>query len=240
MKKTEKAIRYTATALCGSFLLVSLGLMLARGQISDALLCLLSVVLLLAPAGFEKLLKCKFGLGVYLFFTIYAIGPILGSGYKLYYITDWWDKLLHISGGVAFALVGAAIFQKADGQRRNRILAAVFAFCFSVTLAAMWEFFEFGSDRLFGTDMQRDTVITAIHSRNLGAGLGDTGAIENITQVRVNGQSLPGYLDIGLMDTMLDMLLETLGALVGTVGYALDRKKRLLAFQEPEQAEIRQ
>lgn len=234
MKKAEKVIRYTATALCEVFALVSLGLMLGKAETADLLLCLLSAALLLAPALLERLLKCKFGLGVYLFLTFYAIGPVLGSGYKLYYLTDWWDKLLHISGGVAFALVGAAIFQRADGQRRNRILAAAFAFCFSVTLAAVWEFYEFGSDQLLGTDMQRDTVITAIHSRNLGTGLGDTGSIENITQVSVNGQLLPGYLDIGLMDTMLDMLLETLGALVGTLLYALDKKKRLLAFPVTE------
>ena len=70
-----------------------------------------------------------------------------------------------------------------------------------------------------GTDMQNDTVITALHSYYLSDSLGVAGSLENISQVTVNGTVLPvqGYLDIGLIDSMLAMLLETLGALVVAV-----------------------
>ena len=62
--------------------------------------------------------------------------------------------------------------------------------------------------------MQSDTLMTGLCSYLLGETVGATGSIENITSVAVNGQTLPGYIDIGLMDTMLDLLLETVGAVV--------------------------
>ena len=104
---------------------------------------------------------------------------------------------------------------------------ALFALFFSISVSAVWEFAEFGADRLFQADMQNDTVITAIRSYALGDSLGEKGMLDGIEAVTVNGIPLPfdGYLDIGLFDTMWDMILEALGALVTAVLLLLDREK---------------
>ena len=84
------------------------------------------------------------------------------------------------------------------------IYVALVAFCFSMTIGVLWEFFEFGMDRLFHMDMQKDTIISSI------------------TSVAVNGQDLGfnGYLDIGLYDTMEDLFVNFIGALTFSVfGY---------------------
>ena len=100
---------------------------------------------------------------------------------------------------------------------------ALAAFCFSMTIGVLWEFFEFGMDRLFHMDMQKDTIISSITSvmldptnRNIPI------TIDNITSVAVNGQDLGfnGYLDIGLYDTMEDLFVNFIGALTFSVfGY---------------------
>ena len=103
------------------------------------------------------------------------------------------------------------------------ILLALVAFCFSMTVGVLWEFFEFSMDYLFHMDMQKDTIISSITSvmldptnRNIPI------TIDNITSVAVNGQDLGfnGYLDIGLYDTMEDLFVNFIGALTFSVfGY---------------------
>ena len=95
----------------------------------------------------------------------------------------------------------------------------------TITVSALWEFAEYGSDMLLGTDSQNDTYINGIHSYFLGKTAGQLGSIDGISQVVVNGMELPGYVDIGLIDTMGDMLIETLGASLGCGLLAADQGK---------------
>ena len=77
-----------------------------------------------------------------------------------------------------------------------------------MTIGVLWEFFEFGMDFFLGTDMQKDTVIHAIHSVSLDPTLSNkVVTIPDIQDVVINGESLGlgGYLDIGLLDTMEDL-----------------------------------
>lgn len=196
-------------------------------------MCIGTMLLLCAPAILERLLHCRISLPVYLFILLYAIGPMLGYCHNLYYLTSWWDKLLHTCGGVAFALFGTYLYTHFSDSR-NYVMCGIFAFCFSVTLSVLWEFFEFAADTFLGTDMQNDTVITALNSYFLGSGLGEVGSISSIEQVTVNGQVLPvaGYLDIGLIDSMLDMLLESAGALVVAVIHIADKGKRPVIIEQ--------
>ena len=83
-------------------------------------------------------------------------------------------------------------------------------------------------DNLFHKDMQKDTVIQQITSvaldptnRNIPI------TISNIQDV-VNGESLGlgGYLDIGLYDTMGDLIVNLIGAVVFSANGYFRRKKR--------------
>lgn len=181
--------------------------------------------LVLLPAIMEKLFRCRLCLSVYIFALLYAVGPMMGQCWNFYYTISWWDKLLHISGGVMFAIVGAYFFELLTKRKDHFIGAAIFALCFSMAIAALWEFIEFGADRFLGMDMQDDILVTHLTSYLLGEGIGVTGSIENIQSVVVNGAQLPGYIDIGLTDSMLDMMLESLGALVACLLILFDKGK---------------
>lgn len=228
MTKQEKRIKVTGTILCELFTVFTIIMLLKNGEPDRLALSFVTLLLAAMPLLLEKTRKCRISLPVYLFALAYAVGPMLGHCWKLYYTVPVWDKLLHISGGVMFAILGAYFFQLMVRGEKYPGAEAVFALCFSMAVAALWEFFEFGADIFLGMDMQDDTVIHSLTSYILGESLGVTGSIQDIRSVTVNGIALPGYIDIGLIDSMLDMLLETLGAAVTCLFLWLDRGKHPL------------
>ena len=84
----------------------------------------------------------------------------------------------------------------------------------------MWEFFEFGMDTFFALDMQKDTIIQHFNSVALDPTKSNIPVvISNIHEVFVNGKDLGinGYLDIGLIDTMKDLIVNFIGAVVFSI-----------------------
>ena len=228
LNKKEKIARLICVLLCEAFAGITVIMLLVNKQYDRLPLAVATPFIILAPKILEWIFCCKISLPVYLFGLFYAIGPMLGHCHNLYYTVPWWDKMLHISGGVMFAFLGLFLFEKYVGKdKKKTVMTAMFALCFSMAIAVLWEFCEFGADTFFGMDMQDDTVITHINSYLLDEGVGVAGSIENIEEVIVNGQVLPvkGYIDIGLTDTMLDMLLETMGAVVVAIIYIVSKGK---------------
>ena len=103
------------------------------------------------------------------------------------------------------------------------VFLALVAFCFSLTVGVLWEFFEFSMDYLFHMDMQKDTIIHSFASVTLDPTNNNIPIlVDNITDVAVNGKSLGlgGYLDVGLYDTMQDLFVNFVGALTfSVIGY---------------------
>lgn len=228
LTKKEKAIRIIGMVICEAFALATIVMLFVNKQYDRLLLGFATPLIILAPKLIELLFRCRINLPTYLFGLFYAIGPMLGQCHNLYYTVWWWDKMLHIMGGVMFAFLGLFLFERFVGKDRKKvIMTAIFALCFSMAISVLWEFCEFTADRFFGMDMQDDTVITHINSYLLDEGVGVAGAIANIQEVVVNGTPLPvrGYIDIGLIDTMLDMLLETAGAVIVAVIYLFSKGK---------------
>lgn len=111
---------------------------------------------------------------------------------------------------------------------------AIVAFCFSMTVGVVWEFFEFTMDQFFLLDMQKDSVVQSIGSVLLDPTGGNTPiALHNITDVIVvqgdgtqTALGLGGYLDIGLLDTMEDLFVNFIGALIfSIIGYLYVRSR---------------
>ena len=135
---------------------------------------------------------------------------------------------------VGFSLID--IFNRSErfSLKMSPFFVAFTAFCFSMTTGVLWEFFEFSLDSLFGFDTQDDWVIHAINSVTLNpAGVNETVHIP-IESVIVNGVEWGAYVDIGLIDTMMDLLLESLGAAITTV-ILWRGKNRHPVFQRKEQ-----
>jgi hypothetical protein len=77
--------------------------------------------------------------------------------------------------------------------------------------------------------MQADTIINTVITK-INITDGSVRVFENVTDTAINGQSLGinGYLDIGLFDTMNDMFVETMGALVYFIYAVIDRGRHPL------------
>lgn len=192
--------------------------------------CFATVGFALLPPALMLIFRCKFNLLFYVFFSAYTFGPLLGAVYNFYYFTSWWDDMLHIMAGTVFAVVGAYIAVLLNkNQKTPYMLSALFGVLFSMGIAVFWEFFEFSSDMLLQSDMQADTIInTVITKINLTDGSAQI--FENITDTTINGQSLGinGYLDIGLIDTMTDIFVETVGAFIFFIYMIIDKDRHPL------------
>ena len=158
MHKNEKWIKQAGTVLCEIFTVFTI-VKLLKGSEPDRLLLAFATLLLTAlPMLLEKLFHCRISLPVYIFALAYAIGPMLGHCWKLYYTVPVWDKLLHISGGVMFAILGAYFFDLLAKNKELPVVRTIFALCFSIAIAVLWEFWEIGAEQFLGMDMQNDTV----------------------------------------------------------------------------------
>ena len=201
----------------------------------NVLLCVLTLVLFMLPSAFERRLHIDLPdtLEVIILLFIYA-AEILGEIQSYYTSYPGWDTMLHTMNGFLCAAIGFALVDILNREEKvslhlSPFFMAVTAFCFSMTIGVLWEFFEFGMDWFFGMDMQRDTVVNAIHS----AALDPTHSnivitVPDIREVFINGEELGmgGYLDIGLIDTMKDLFVNFLGAVVFSVtGYFYAKSK---------------
>ena len=185
--------------------------------------CLLVLVLFMLPSFLERKLKIDLPdtLEIIILIFIFA-AEILGElgCYFIHYPS--WDTMLHTTSGFLCAAIGFSLVNLLNKDNRislslSPLYMAIAAFCFSMTIGVLWEFIEFSADRLFRLDMQKDTVITTISSVTLDATNSNTPiVIRSINDVAVNGQSLGlgGYLDIGLYDTMEDLFVNFIGAVV--------------------------
>ena len=238
ISKKDKLYRTALWSACELFCIASLVYALVKGEGTlQILMCFVTMVLVTAPFLLGKLLRFELNAVVFTFCVLYALGPILGYVYKLYYLTNWYDDILHASGGVAFAVLGVYLAKFVGGKSRPSVLlTALFALFFSMAIALVWEFIEYGVDKIFHGDMQRDTVISYLDSYLLGGKTGEVGRIEGIEEIIVNGKEigLGGYIDIGLIDTMTDLLVETAGALVLVTVYALDKDRHPMIFKRKE------
>lgn len=235
LRGDPRRIKYALFGLTEAFALFSLVYFIVLGKKNGIAMAVVTAVLGPLPLLIEKRLHCSLALPVHLFAAFYFPGPMIGNSYGLYYSTAWWDKLLHFSGGVAFAFIGLYLILLLNKNGSvNRLTRALFAVFFSVTVAVAWEFIEFGADSWLGQDMQKDTYVTEFSSCLLGPGGGIMRRVEDIESVAVNGEELPGYVDIGLIDSMKDLLIETAGALLAAGVFLADRGRHPLVRRREE------
>ncbi len=202
-------------------------LQIIRGDLNNALLCLLSLVLLFAPLfiqnKYEITLPDSLEISIYLF--IFS-AEILGEINNFYGIIPHWDTCLHTINGFLATAVGFSLVDLLNKNSNDINLSPFYlclvAFCFSMTIGILWEFFEYGGDKLMKFDMQKDTLITNISSVYINPDNENKPVVvDNIGKTEIfdkDGKLLyvidGGYLDIGLNDTMKDLFVNFIGALV--------------------------
>lgn len=187
---------------------------------------ILTLILLLVPSFVQVTFRVEIPTlleSIVLLFIFAA--QILGEINGFYVKFPFWDTMLHTLNGFLAAAIGFSLVDILNKSEKlvfhlSPFFTVLVAFCFSMTIGVVWEMFEFGMDQLGGFDMQKDTIIHTVYSANLDPTGGNTPtAIYNISEVYVNNQALglDGYLDIGLYDTMYDLIVNFIGAFVYSV-----------------------
>ena len=224
---------YITSTLCLFGLLSMIYVALTSGELFSYFYCIATVVFVALPLIMSGIFRWRMNWLFYLLFTFYTLGPLLGAVYNFYYYTSWWDDLLHLLAGTIFAVVGAELAGVLNkGNKTSYVFAAIFGVLISISIAVVWEIFEYSCDVFLGSDMQADTIVNLINTKiNRTDGIVDS--YNGITETIVNGQSLGinGYLDIGLIDTMHDMIIETVGALVFLVYALVDKNNHPLIVE---------
>lgn len=201
---------------------------LLRQEYQSMALCGLSLFLMILPSIVSRKLKVVLPstLEIIILLFIFA-AEILGEINSFYMRVPHWDTMLHTINGFLCAAIGFCLVDMMNREERfsfklSPLYLAIVSFCFSMTVGVIWEFFEFGADQLLGLDMQKDAVIHAIDSVMLDPTRTNTVIhIRDIVDTIVvhsdgtqEALNIGGYLDVGIIDTMKDLLVNFVGALV--------------------------
>lgn len=228
-----------------ALVIVSMVFQIILGNISNVLMCMLALVLFTLPTIISE--KFKIGIPslleavIYLF--IYATA-ILGEINNFYGILPFWDTMLHtlngfLCAGIGFSLVDL-LNQNSQKIKLSPLYVALVAFCFSMTIGILWEFFEFGADNVAKTDMQKDRIITQISSVALNLNNENVPVrVKDIVKTQIYSKDglvttiENGYLDIGLIDTMKDLFVNFLGAVIfSIIGFLYIQNREKYKFAE--------
>ena len=197
-----------------------------NGNIQNALLCILSLILFLLPSLIERRFKIELPttFEVIIFLFIFA-SEILGEINNFYGAIPYWDTILHTLNGFLSASVGFSLIyllnENIETFKLSPIFVSLMAFCFSMTIGITWEFFEYGMDNIFNLDMQKDEYVEEIKTVTLDpTNSNQVIKISDINEVILYNENnqqlikLNGYLDIGLHDTMKDLIVNFIGAFI--------------------------
>lgn len=140
---------------------VQLVLLLIREDWLQAFLVAGIMALTLAPVVFRWPVEIPSEIQIVAVLFVFAT-LFLGEMRHFYERFWWWDAALHTTSGLLLGMLGFMLVYMLNEDdhvdfHMRPSFAALFAFFFAVALGALWEIFEFGMDRFFGTDMQPST-----------------------------------------------------------------------------------
>ena len=223
-KKSSIVVYFTLRIL----VIVCMVLQILRGDLNNAFLCLLTLALFIVPFFVQKKLKIELPNTLEIIILLFIFSAeILGEINNFYNVIPFWDTLLHTLNGFIAAGVGFALFDLLNKNSKNVNLSPLYlsivAFCFSMTIGVLWEFFEFTADHYFKADMQKDRIITEVYSVLLNEKNENVAVkLENIDYSIIHGTNKDGgsyeviiaggFLDIGIIDTIKDLFVNFVGA----------------------------
>ncbi len=233
MKKNNKNRDLTIYVVLRILVIATIVIQSIRGNYENVFLGALTLVLFTIPTIIDRKLNIKLPNALEIIILLFIFSAeILGEIQNFYGIFPFWDTMLHTINGFLCAAIGFSLIDILNQRKEfhlqmSPIFVALVAFCFSMTIGVLWEFFEFGADTFFKTDMQKDRISTSISSvlinennENVPIKLNNIESeiikyTENgkIIELKING----GHLDIGLKDTMKDLLVNFIGAVVFSI-----------------------
>lgn len=220
--KSSSAVYFILRAL----VMLIMVLQIFNRNYENVFYCVLTLLLLIVPSFIQMKLKIELPTTLEIIILIFIFAAeVLGEIGSYYTKITIWDSMLHTINGFLAAAIGFSLVDILNRDERVKFQLSPFymafvAFCFSMTIGVMWEFFECAMDLFLGTDMQKDTIVNSISTVMLDPAGGTAVVhINNIKEVVINGKELGlgGYLDIGLLDTMKDLFVNFIGAVIFSV-----------------------
>ncbi|MFW5867838.1 MAG: hypothetical protein ACOCX2_08485 [Armatimonadota bacterium] len=160
--------------------------------------CLLGIAVMFLPSMLERGLHVTIPNFMYILFIIFLYAAIyLGEVRSFYYRVPHWDLILHGFSGLMLGALSFSVISLLNRTERIRTamspgFVAVFAFSFAVSMGVVWEIWEFFADGLLGLNMQK---------------------FENAHGIPLIGRD-------ALVDTMSDLIVDAIGALImSVIGY---------------------
>ena len=226
-----------------TLILICLARELMLGHMENVFLCILSLILFLVPSIIENKFKIDFPdtLEIIIYVFIFS-AEILGEINNFYGHIPYWDTVLHTVNGFLCASIGFSLIyllnNKVSTFKMSPIFVALVSFCFSMTVGVGWEVFEYAADNILQKDMQKDTYIESIRTVETDPEFdNNVMKYDNIEYTILYDKEgneilkLDNYLDIGLHDTMEDLIVNFIGAFVfsilGYLGIKDDKKYKL-------------
>ena len=198
-------------------------------------LAMSALFLLFVPAVpiAEYLIGMRCGAAFTTMVYIIAAGSVLGSPFAFYSMLPHFDTFLHGLSGVLFAALGFTLAERFFGRAstaRRFAGSLCFALCFSLAIAVVWEIHEYMCTIVLGMETMDDTIVDGFKSFLLGGGRANPVILDGIYETVIyygEGESFViegGYLDIGIIDTISDMIICTVGsvvfAILAVIGYS--------------------
>lgn len=248
--KLRKRRDLTVYIVLRALVILTLIMQAINGNFENVFFCILTLILLVLPIIIDHKLNIKLPtlLESIIFIFIFA-AEILGEVYNFYGHISNWDLILHTVNGFLCAAIGFSLVDILNQSyfihdKLAPIFVALVAFCVSMTIGVLWEFIEFGMDSFTKADMQKDTLITSVSSVSLNEENKNKAVIlRDIEKTEVyslgeNGETIittieNGYLDIGLVDTMEDLFVNFIGAVVfSVIGFLYIKNRDKYKFAE--------
>ena len=222
--KTDKKV-FTVFIVLRILIILTIISQVFRGNYDNAILCVICLFLFTLPSLADRKLHIELPSTLEIIIYVFIFShEILGEINKFYLIFPEWDLILHTLNGFICAGIGFSLVNLLNDNITEFNLSAVYvclvSFCFSMTVGIMWEFFEYSHDKILAGDMQKDEIVTKVSSVNLNKKHENKPVIiDGIDQTILhhkNGTTIisNGYLDIGLNDTMEDLFVNLIGAII--------------------------
>lgn len=222
----ESKITFVLYMLLRLIIIAVIVMAIIRGDYEHIWQCVLALVMFCLPPFFERTIKADlpalFEIVILLFIFAFFI---LGEVFSFMALVPWWDTMLHTFYGFIFAAFSFSLIDVLNDDKNLKFKLSPFYLCLSsisitIFFGVLWEFFEYFADHFLGKDMQKDWLVTSFNSTYLDPGNGMTPyVVSDIKSTIINYANdqqivLNGYLDIGIIDTMKDLFVAFIGALV--------------------------
>lgn len=209
----------------------------------NAFLCILVLIQFLIPYFITKKLKIELPSIFEIIILLFIFSSeVLGEIQNFYGVFKHFDTVLHTLNGFLCAAVGFSLIDLCNNNSEKFNLSPLYltivAFCFSMTIGVLWEFLEYSIDKVMLSDMQKDKLVTKISTVWLNPdGKNKAIIVDNINKTIIysdSGETVieGGYLDLGLNDTMKDLIVNFVGAVVFSIFgylYIINRDKYKIA-----------